>query len=83
MKLYEVRRLSAGAAAELAGLSYPEFLQRQGENNVNAFALTEDELLRDAAACSTWHTLFITKRGQRIGLASGNASDYGYRSCLR
>jgi len=47
-KLTEIGRLSAGAVAELAGLSHPEFLQRLDEYNVHAFDLTEDEF---AARC--------------------------------
>lgn len=49
MKLYEVGKLSSGAAAELAGLSKPEFLQRLGDYRVSAFRLSEEEVRRDLA----------------------------------
>lgn len=44
MKLYEVGRLSAGAAAELGGIPKPLFLMRLSEYGVSAFRLTNDEL---------------------------------------
>ena len=49
MKLYELRRLSSGAAAQLAGLTRTEFLQRLGEYCIATFDLTDEELQRDAA----------------------------------
>lgn len=48
MKFYELKRLSSGRAAELAGISRVEFLSRAGEFNVPAWDLTEEELSRDA-----------------------------------
>src|SRR2546425_11096215 len=47
MKLYELRRLSSGAAAQLAGLSRTEFLQRMGQYGVLTFDLTEEELRQE------------------------------------
>jgi predicted HTH domain antitoxin len=44
VKLYELGRLSSGAAAEFAGLPKPLFLQRLGDYGVPAFRQTEDEL---------------------------------------
>ena len=49
MKLYEAGRLSGGAAAELAGLPKPVFLERLAEYGVPAFWQSADEL-RDEAA---------------------------------
>ena len=48
MKLYEVGRLSAGAAAALAGVPEPVFLSKLADYNVAAFRFTEDELKEDA-----------------------------------
>lgn len=47
VKLFEVGRLSSGAAAELAGVPKPLFLMRLGEYGVATFRQTEDELRRD------------------------------------
>lgn len=44
VKLYELGRLSSGAAAEFAGISKPVFLERLGEYGVATFRQTEDEL---------------------------------------
>jgi len=51
VKLYEMGRLSSGAAAEFAGVPKPVFLQRLGDYGVPTFRQTEEELreeLRDA-----------------------------------
>jgi predicted HTH domain antitoxin len=50
MKLYELGRLSTGAAAELAGLGRVEFLDRLAEFGVNAFQETLEELAGELAA---------------------------------
>ncbi len=47
VKLYEMRRLSSGAAACLAGIPRALFLTKLGEYGVSTFNLTEDELCRD------------------------------------
>jgi predicted HTH domain antitoxin len=47
VKLYELGRLSSGAAAELAGLPRPLFLTKLGDYGVATFRLTEEELRRD------------------------------------
>ena len=47
VKLYEVGRLSAGAAAHLAGMPTPLFLARLADYNVPAFQMTEQELTED------------------------------------
>ena len=44
VKLYELGRLSTGAAAEFAGVPKPVFLQRLGDYGVVTFDLTEEEL---------------------------------------
>ena len=44
MKLFELGRLSAGAAAELAGVPKPVFLSRQAEYGVTAFRQTPEAL---------------------------------------
>lgn len=47
VKLFEMGRLSSGAAAELAGVPKPLFLVRLGDYGVATFSQTEDELRRD------------------------------------
>ncbi len=47
IKLYELGRLSSGAAARLAGVPRPLFLMKLGEYGVPTFRLTEEELRRD------------------------------------
>ncbi|HZW30785.1 MAG TPA: UPF0175 family protein [Isosphaeraceae bacterium] len=47
IKLYELGRLSSGAAAELAGIPRAVFLSKLGEYGVDTFTLTEEELGRE------------------------------------
>jgi predicted HTH domain antitoxin len=47
MKLYELGRLSSGAAAELAGVPKPIFLSRLADYGVATFNFTESELRED------------------------------------
>jgi predicted HTH domain antitoxin len=47
IKLYELRRLSAGAAAALAGIPKPVFLSKLAEYGVDTFQQTADELQQD------------------------------------
>ena len=47
MKLYELGRLSSGAAAELAGVPKPIFLSRLADYGVATFDFTESELRED------------------------------------
>jgi predicted HTH domain antitoxin len=49
VKLYELGRLSSGAAAQLAGVPKPLFLTKLGEYGVPTFREGGDELARDAA----------------------------------
>jgi predicted HTH domain antitoxin len=49
MKLYELGRLSSGAAAALAGLPRTVFLSKLAEYGINTFQLSEDELKEDLA----------------------------------
>jgi predicted HTH domain antitoxin len=49
VKLYELGRLSSGAAAELAGIPKPLFLSKLAEFGVDTFDLTEQELRREQA----------------------------------
>jgi predicted HTH domain antitoxin len=49
MKLYEIGRLSSGAAAELAGVSRVAFLAKLAEFGVDTFRQTEAELADDLA----------------------------------
>ena len=49
VKLYELGRLSSGAAAALAGIPKPALLARLCEFGVATFALSEDELRHDLA----------------------------------
>ena len=48
VKLFEVGRLSAGAAAQLAGLPKPVFMTKLADYGVPVFRLTEAEIVRDA-----------------------------------
>lgn len=47
IKLYEMRQLSSGAAAQLAGVPKPYFLIHLAEYGVTTFDLSEEELNRD------------------------------------
>jgi predicted HTH domain antitoxin len=47
VKLYELGRLSSGAAASLAGVPRAMFLQKLAEYGVDTFRLTEDQLQRE------------------------------------
>lgn len=46
-KLYEMQRLSSGAAARLAGISRVAFLERLAAFGVSTFAFDADELNRE------------------------------------
>lgn len=47
VKLYELGRLSSGAAAQLAGIPKVLFLSKLADYGVDTFQLTEEELLRE------------------------------------
>jgi Uncharacterised protein family (UPF0175) len=47
VKLFELGRLSSGAAAAFAGIPKPLFLQRLGEYGVTTFNMTPEELDRE------------------------------------
>lgn len=47
VKLYELGRLSSGAAARLAGVPRTVFLSRLVDYGVDTFKLTEEELKRE------------------------------------
>ena len=49
IKLYELGRLSSGAAANLAGIPRIIFLTKLADYGVNSFRLTEAELAEDLA----------------------------------
>lgn len=49
VKLYELGRLSSGAAAHLAGISRTVFLTKLANYGVDTFRLTEAELAQDLA----------------------------------
>jgi predicted HTH domain antitoxin len=48
VKLFELGRLSSGAAARLAGVPRVLFLTRLADYGVNTFDLTEEQLRREA-----------------------------------
>ncbi len=48
IKLYEVGKLSSGAAAQMAGVPKPLFLSKLSDYGVNTFDLSEEELLGEA-----------------------------------
>lgn len=47
-KLFEMGRMSSGAAAEIAGVPRIEFLHRLHEYGVSVFDITEEELKNEA-----------------------------------
>ena len=47
VKLYELGRLSSGAAARLAGIPKPLFLSRLADYGVDTFQLSEEDLRQD------------------------------------
>jgi predicted HTH domain antitoxin len=49
VKLYELGRLSSGAAARLAGIPRALFLSKLADYGVDTFRLTEDELERQTS----------------------------------
>ena len=49
VKLFELRRLSSGAAARLAGIPRTLFLARLANYGVDTFRLTEEDLKTEAA----------------------------------
>ena len=49
VKLFEMKELSSGAAARLAGISRVEFLQRLCDYGVATFQQTEEELHEEIA----------------------------------
>ena len=49
VKLYELGRLSSGAAARLAGIPRTLFLSKLADYGVDTFRLTEDELERQTS----------------------------------
>ena len=48
VKLYEIERLSAGAASQLAGLPKPVFMTKLADYGVPIFKLSDEEIARDA-----------------------------------
>lgn len=48
VKLYELGRLSSGAAAALAGIPRTVFLTKLADYGVDTFRMTEDELQRES-----------------------------------
>lgn len=47
VKLYEMGRLSTGAAAEFAGIPKPLFLQRLGHYGVPVFDMSQEEFQQE------------------------------------
>ncbi len=47
IKLYELGKLSSGAAANLAGIPKVIFLTKLADYGVNTFELSEEELIED------------------------------------
>jgi predicted HTH domain antitoxin len=50
VKLFELERLSSGAAARLAGIPRAVFLARLADYGVDTFRLTKEQLLRETRA---------------------------------
>jgi predicted HTH domain antitoxin len=49
MKLFELEKLSSGAAASLAGIPRSVFLTKLADYDLSTFTLSENELLEDLA----------------------------------
>ena len=49
VKLYELGKLSSGAASELAGIPRVVFLSKLADYGVNTFRLTEEQLNQEAS----------------------------------
>ncbi len=47
MKLYELGKLSSGAAAHLAGVPRVVFLSKLADYEIDTFRLTEEQLVRE------------------------------------
>jgi predicted HTH domain antitoxin len=47
MKYYELRKLSLGKAAELAGIEKKDFIRLLSQNKITIFMLSKEELIRD------------------------------------
>lgn len=47
VKLFEMRKLSSGAAAALAGIARVAFLSKLADYGVETFDITEDEFARE------------------------------------
>jgi len=47
VKFYELKKLSLGKAAELAGLDKVDFIKLLGKYRVSIFSLSEEELVKD------------------------------------
>jgi predicted HTH domain antitoxin len=47
VKLFELKKISSGAAARLAGISRLEFLKRLADYGVPVFDMTEDEFRQE------------------------------------
>lgn len=47
VKFYELRKLSLGKAAELAGLNKFDFIRLLAKHRVSIFSISKDELLKD------------------------------------
>ena len=47
VKLFELKKASSGAAAQLAGISRVEFLRRLADYGVPAFDMTDEEFARE------------------------------------
>jgi len=48
IKLYELRKLSSGAAADLAGITRTQFLAKLGDYSVATFRLTTSDIEEEA-----------------------------------
>ena len=49
VKLYELGRLSSGAAARLAGIPRPVFLMKLAEYGVDTFRMTKEDLQQETS----------------------------------
>ncbi len=59
VKLYELGRLSSGAAAKLADILTPLFLMKLADYGVDAFHLTQEDLQQDLASARRFSFLLF------------------------
>ena len=83
MKLYEIGRLSSGAAAELAGIPRCFFLAKLADYGIDTFRLTEDELKAIAAFYNSPAGKKLLEKGPQVTAEIGSAALIWQRGIAR